>query len=202
MLSHPLGRQWLNKQLHEKDPEMVPHPLPDQAQLAALIADLPLRIVQYVDEDTLYMVLLQVSRHCYCGNAFWLCMKEGCQMAKDWCLELEVFCVSFGVGYSICRELYAIMHFSAAAWGKGQRMCLVTKMPCVAKNSCQKMSRKYSCAQVPENYMMQRSSVQLHGDVTSGFGRGSKQLGFPTANLPPKPLEKELHTLPKGVYFG
>lgn len=61
MLSHPLGRQWLNKQLHEKDPEMVPHPLPDQDQLAALIADLPLHIVEYVDEDKLYMVLLQVS---------------------------------------------------------------------------------------------------------------------------------------------
>ena len=61
VLSHPLGRQWLNKQLHEKDPEMVPHPLPDQAQLAELLADLPLHTVEYVDEDKLYMVLLQVS---------------------------------------------------------------------------------------------------------------------------------------------
>ena len=64
MLSHPLGRQWLNKQLHEKDPEMVPHPLPDQAQLAELTVDLPLHIVEYVDEDKLYMVLLQVSMTC------------------------------------------------------------------------------------------------------------------------------------------
>ena len=56
--------------------------------------------------------------------------------------------------------------------------------------------------QVPENYMLQRAPVQLHGDVTSGFGRGSKQLGFPTANLPPGPLEKQLEGLPKGVYFG
>ena len=61
MLSHPLGRQWLNKQLHEKDPEMVPHPLPDQAQLDELTADLPLHIIEYVDEVKLYMVLLQVS---------------------------------------------------------------------------------------------------------------------------------------------
>lgn len=60
MLSHPLGRQWLNKQLHEKDPEMVPHPLPDQSQLTQMIADLPLRIAEYVDEDKLYMALLQV----------------------------------------------------------------------------------------------------------------------------------------------
>lgn len=67
MLSHPLGRQWLNKQLHEKDPEMVPHPLPDQSQLTEMIADLPLRITEYVDEDKLYMALLQVSSVALCS---------------------------------------------------------------------------------------------------------------------------------------
>lgn len=61
LLSHPLGRQWLNKQLHEKDPEMVPHPLPDQASLADMISDLPLRIVDFVDEEEHYMALLQVT---------------------------------------------------------------------------------------------------------------------------------------------
>ena len=56
--------------------------------------------------------------------------------------------------------------------------------------------------QVPENYKLQRDPIQLHGDVTSGFGRGSKQLGFATANLPPEPLAQQLEGLPKGVYFG
>lgn len=56
--------------------------------------------------------------------------------------------------------------------------------------------------QVPEHYVLQQPPVQLHGEVASGFGRGSKQLGFPTANLPPGPLQKELEGLPKGVYFG
>jgi hypothetical protein len=56
--------------------------------------------------------------------------------------------------------------------------------------------------QVPENYRLERGPVKLHGDVTSGFGRGSRQLGFATANLPPKPLATELEGLPKGVYFG
>ena len=32
---------------------MVPHLLPDQAQLEALIADLPLRIHSYLEEDQL-----------------------------------------------------------------------------------------------------------------------------------------------------
>ena len=56
--------------------------------------------------------------------------------------------------------------------------------------------------QVPENYRLEHGPVHLHGDVTSGFGRGSRQLGFATANLPPKPLATELEGLPKGVYFG
>ena len=39
---------------------MVPHLLPDQAQLEALIADLPLRIHSYLEEDQLYIATLQV----------------------------------------------------------------------------------------------------------------------------------------------
>ena len=40
---------------------MVPHLLPDQAQLQALISDLPLRLHNYVDEDQLYIATLQVG---------------------------------------------------------------------------------------------------------------------------------------------
>ena len=64
----------------------------------------------------------------------------------------------------------------------------------------------FNVLQVPENYELQKGvtgdPVLLNGQVTSGFGRGSRQLGFPTANLPPKPLEQMLAQLPKGVYFG
>ena len=38
--------------------------------------------------------------------------------------------------------------------------------------------------------------------MTVGFGRGSKDLGVPTANLPPEPLKDVLPDLPSGVYFG
>lgn len=38
--------------------------------------------------------------------------------------------------------------------------------------------------------------------VVTGFGRGSKQMGVPTANLDPEELPKEVRELPKGVYFG
>lgn len=56
--------------------------------------------------------------------------------------------------------------------------------------------------QVPEGYAHPRAPIRLSGSVVTGFGRGSKQLGVPTANLPPEPLAAELKELPAGVYFG
>ncbi|KZZ97155.1 riboflavin kinase [Ascosphaera apis ARSEF 7405] len=43
--------------------------------------------------------------------------------------------------------------------------------------------------------------ITLFGPVIKGFGRGSKELGVPTANIPPETLEK-YPDLPTGVYYG
>ncbi|KAK9801316.1 hypothetical protein WJX73_001200 [Symbiochloris irregularis] len=56
--------------------------------------------------------------------------------------------------------------------------------------------------QVPPGYQLQQGPVKLWGDVAPGFGRGSRKLGTPTANLPPEPLAQEIDGLPLGVYFG
>jgi len=42
----------------------------------------------------------------------------------------------------------------------------------------------------------------FHGNVVHGFGRGSKQLGIPTANLPIEEYEEILKDVPVGVYHG
>ena len=55
---------------------------------------------------------------------------------------------------------------------------------------------------MPEDYAFESSPVYLTGAVTTGFGRGSRQLGVPTANLPPAPLARQLAPLPSGVFFG
>ncbi|BGP42781.1 riboflavin kinase [Rhodotorula kratochvilovae] len=44
--------------------------------------------------------------------------------------------------------------------------------------------------------------VYLDGWVTRGFGRGSKDLGCPTANLPDSSIAPYASTLLTGVYFG
>ncbi|XP_071098245.1 riboflavin kinase-like [Haliotis cracherodii] len=40
------------------------------------------------------------------------------------------------------------------------------------------------------------------GEVVKGFGRGSKELGIPTANFPEDIVEKLPADLPTGVYYG
>jgi hypothetical protein len=53
------GKAWL-KGLHDKEPDMVPHELPDQQQVDDMIADLPMRLVSYTEEADFYCVVLQV----------------------------------------------------------------------------------------------------------------------------------------------
>ena len=55
---------------------------------------------------------------------------------------------------------------------------------------------------MPEGYAHERAPIRLAAGVVAGFGRGSKQLGVPTANLCPRELEPELRGLPEGVYCG
>lgn len=55
---------------------------------------------------------------------------------------------------------------------------------------------------MPPCYALAAAPVYLSGNVVTGFGRGSKQLGVPTANIPPGPLASQLANLPNGVYFG
>eukprot|EP00823_Brevimastigomonas_motovehiculus_P009900 TRINITY_DN975_c1_g1_i1.p1 TRINITY_DN975_c1_g1~~TRINITY_DN975_c1_g1_i1.p1 ORF type:complete len:277 (+),score=96.94 TRINITY_DN975_c1_g1_i1:109-939(+) len=43
---------------------------------------------------------------------------------------------------------------------------------------------------------------RLRGKVVTGFQRGSKQLGFPTANLDPDTFQLTLKGVPHGVYVG
>lgn len=42
--------------------------------------------------------------------------------------------------------------------------------------------------------------IEVAGIVTKGFGRGSRELGFPTANIPPTDIPPQLDRV--GVYFG
>ena len=50
--------------LHEADPATVPHTLPEEYDLMHLIADLPLRLVRYMDTPDLYCAVLQVCGGC------------------------------------------------------------------------------------------------------------------------------------------
>ena len=57
---------------------------------------------------------------------------------------------------------------------------------------------------VPEDFAIPNvpSPIFVEAEVVSGYGRGSKQLGVPTANLRPADVSAETNVLPHGVYFG
>ncbi|EJD01063.1 riboflavin kinase [Fomitiporia mediterranea MF3/22] len=44
--------------------------------------------------------------------------------------------------------------------------------------------------------------LALHGEVQKGFGRGGKDLGCPTANLPDKALQSLSAATTTGIYYG
>ncbi|KAL6249260.1 riboflavin kinase [Rhinocladiella similis] len=53
----------------------------------------------------------------------------------------------------------------------------------------------------PEDGPEKPFPIRLQGPVIHGFGRGSKELGIPTANIPPSGLSSH-PSLASGVYFG
>ena len=57
-----------------------------------------------------------------------------------------------------------------------------------------------SARRVP--YRALREILRLRGPVASGYGRGGKQLGIPTANLPESLFADALVSVQPGVYFG
>lgn len=44
--------------------------------------------------------------------------------------------------------------------------------------------------------------MSLRGPVVEGFGRGSKDLGVPTANIDPASVGDRIDSLPSGVFYG
>uniref|UniRef100_A0A7S0RS44 riboflavin kinase n=1 Tax=Pyramimonas obovata TaxID=1411642 RepID=A0A7S0RS44_9CHLO len=59
IISHPENRSFVKSEF-EKSPLSVPHELPDEGTLQALISDLPLRLLEAVDDETGYYMVLQV----------------------------------------------------------------------------------------------------------------------------------------------
>ena len=55
---------------------------------------------------------------------------------------------------------------------------------------------------IPENPEPPFPIVTDFCDIVFGFGRGSAELGIPTANVPLQQLPKETQDLKLGVYFG
>lgn len=58
VISHPLGKRFV-KALHDSDPKIVPHFLPEEAQLQLWAKDLNMRLAEFIDETDFYLARLQ-----------------------------------------------------------------------------------------------------------------------------------------------
>lgn len=60
VISHPMGRNW-HQGLRERSPQTVPHALPAREKIVQMTDNLPLDLVQLIDEDKLYVSVLEVG---------------------------------------------------------------------------------------------------------------------------------------------
>ena len=64
------------------------------------------------------------------------------------------------------------------------------------------LTRSKSSTVGPDQCPLDPVKLHVEGEVVKGFGRGSKQLGIPTANLPQQVADQCSATLANGIYFG
>lgn len=79
-------------------------------------------------------------------------------------------------------------------------LCLVTCASAIHVSRCP--TPKLSAAVGPLPVGLGGAYPALRGPVSEGFGRGSRKLGIPTANLPCSLFQEQLAELPCGVYVG
>ena len=92
---------------------------------------------------------------------------------KEYCIDENML---KDASFDLCLELHSIMHDA-----NNSQICLL---------------------RIPDNYQLPHGPIHLEGSVVTGYGRGSKQLGVPTANIAPEDVARQIEGLPDGVYFG
>lgn len=78
---------------------------------------------------------------------------------------------------------------------------LVAGLPVVIHSEQEAAAAYCGILQLPPHYRL-RTPLRFEGEVVRGFGRGSRQMGTPTANIDTTHLKSMLGTVAPGVYFG
>ena len=95
---------------------------------------------------------------------------------------------------SLRRRVLALLTLSIWACSLAVRM--------VPRAAVPRLHATRMCALEADGVTPLTSLAALRGPVASGFGRGSKKLGVPTANLPCSLFQEQLASLECGVYVG
>jgi hypothetical protein len=110
-------------------------------------------------------------------------------------------CTAVCVCVCVCQHVNAVkIPLSSAVRKRGIGAVQQSRTIQVQSVACN--TRCFPAMQVPPNYRFAEAPLYLESTVVTGFGRGSRQLGVPTANMDPAALEQQLQLLSQGVYFG
>lgn len=164
---------------------MVPHELPLADELHTLLADLSLRNVRVDDEEEFYLAVLQLPAL--------LELEDG---------PLKLQARLSGLVQDAGRVAAWRMR-AADAVGASTPATPPHKRPFPpASGSGLTSPAGVECRRQRQAKRGHSGLVYPQGAVVRGFGRGSRDMGVPTANVAPTAVEQHLVSRPFGVYFG
>ncbi|KAI2490551.1 Riboflavin kinase [Fragilaria crotonensis] len=104
------------------------------------------------------------------------------------------------------RLLVAHSQFASASITPGHDRAFTTRIALFSSSSSNtsKGTSNTTATATPSSRSVQPLDrvIRLRGKVATGYGRGGKKLGFPTANLPSSLFQNALQHVPTGVYVG
>lgn len=164
------------------------------------IGNLDLKMEQQYD--------LVVANSCFAN--FW----DPAQALRHMSQQLRLggrLCITHPLGSQFVQQLHeqdasTVPHLLPTTMSKFQQMTRTLSLQdleIVDKDSSSESSSSFYMASATKvSYHTLPQTMRLRGNVDTGYGRGGKKLGFPTANLPSRLFQGALEDVPCGVYFG
>ena len=151
---------------------------------------------------------LVVANACF-GN-FWDPAQALSQMTKQLQLGSGLLCITHPLGSQFVQQLHdedatTVPHLLPTTVAELQQLA---RQECVPLQVLDIVDKQKNAASY---YMASATKMPFHtlpnmmrfrGIVDTGYGRGGKKLGFPTANLPSRLFQGVLQDVACGVYFG
>ena len=151
---------------------------------------------------------LVVANACF-GN-FWDPAQALSQMTKHLRLGSGLLCITHPLGSQFVQQLHdedatTVPHLLPTSVAQLQQLARQQSVPLKVLEIVDKqkdVASYFMASATKMPYHTLPNMMRFRGAVDTGYGRGGKKLGFPTANLPSRLFQGVLQDVACGVYFG